>query len=174
MTQKIATVFLSTHHNENNPILGTGIFAHNATDTIPYHLLLHRLFLQQNHYPRLNTYTKDEKPCPNVHILVERNKKTIFANFWDVCQGLGRDRDHVAQYLIKELGTNGSFDQWGRLVVKGRFVARQIENAIKRYKKQYVVICSSCESRDTSLSKTETRALLLTVGNYCFYEAKLC
>lgn len=44
-----------------------------------------------------------------------------------------RQPEHVIQFLFAELGTSGSVDGNGRLVIKGRFQQKQIENVLRRY-----------------------------------------
>ena len=44
-----------------------------------------------------------------------------------------RTDEHVMQFLFAELGTNGSVDGSRRLVIKGRFQQKQIENVLRRY-----------------------------------------
>lgn len=41
--------------------------------------------------------------------------------------------EHVIQYLFAEMGTTGSVDGSGRLVIKGRFQQKQVENVLRRY-----------------------------------------
>ena len=41
--------------------------------------------------------------------------------------------EHVIQFLFAEMGTTGSVDGAGRLVIKGRFQQKQIENVLRRY-----------------------------------------
>lgn len=68
---------------------------------------------------------------PSIHR--EGNKKSIFANISDICKRMHRQPEHVIQYLFAELGTTGSVDGSGRLVIKGRFQQKQIENVLRRY-----------------------------------------
>lgn len=44
-----------------------------------------------------------------------------------------RSPEHVIQFLFSELGTSGSVDGSKRLVIKGRFQQKQIENVLRRY-----------------------------------------
>lgn len=44
-----------------------------------------------------------------------------------------RADEHVTQFLFAELGTSGSVDGSRRLVIKGRFQQKQIENVLRRY-----------------------------------------
>lgn len=63
----------------------------------------------------------------------EGNKKTIFANIPDICKRMHRQPEHVIQFMFAEMGTTGSVDGSGRLVIKGRFQQKQIENVLRRY-----------------------------------------
>ena len=41
--------------------------------------------------------------------------------------------EHVIAFLFAEMGTTGSVDGAGRLVIRGRFQQKQIENVLRRY-----------------------------------------
>ena len=66
-------------------------------------------------------------------IMREGNKKSIFANIPDICKRMHRQPEHVIQFMFAEMGTTGSVDGSGRLVIKGRFQQKQIENVLRRY-----------------------------------------
>ncbi|RIB23457.1 domain found in IF2B/IF5-domain-containing protein, partial [Gigaspora rosea] len=68
---------------------------------------------------------------PSVHR--EEMKKTIFTNISDICERMHRQPEHVIQFLFGELGTSGSIDGSQRLVIRGRFVQKQIETVLRRY-----------------------------------------
>jgi translation initiation factor 2 subunit 2 len=51
-------------------------------------------------------------------------KKTLWANFPEICAMMRRSPDHVFQFMIAELGTEGSIDGNKRLVIKGKFVPK--------------------------------------------------
>ncbi|KAF9531091.1 domain found in IF2B/IF5-domain-containing protein [Crepidotus variabilis] len=82
----------------------------------------------------------------------EGNKKSIFANVTDICRKMHRQPEHVIAFLFAEMGTTGSVDGAGRLVIRGRFQQKQIENVLRRYMVEYVT-CKTCKSPDTLLSK---------------------
>ncbi|RXW20855.1 hypothetical protein EST38_g4997 [Candolleomyces aberdarensis] len=82
----------------------------------------------------------------------EGNKKSIFANVTEICKKMHRQPEHVIQFLFAEMGTTGSVDGAGRLVIKGRFQQKQIENVLRRYLVEYVT-CKTCKSPDTLLTK---------------------
>ncbi|CAE6476148.1 unnamed protein product, partial [Rhizoctonia solani] len=87
---------------------------------------------------------------PSVHR--DGNKKTVFANISEICKRMHRQPDHVIQFLFAELGTTGSVDGSQRLVIKGRFQPKQLENVLRRYIVEYVT-CKTCKSPDTILTK---------------------
>jgi translation initiation factor 2 subunit 2 len=87
---------------------------------------------------------------PSIHR--EGNKKTIFANVTDICRRMHRQPEHVIQFLFAEMGTTGSVDGAGRLVIRGRFLQKQVENILRRYIVEYVT-CKTCKSPDTLLTK---------------------
>ena len=60
------------------------------------------------------------------------SKKTAFVNFDYICKLLHRQPQHVLQFLLAELGASGSIDGSNQLIIKGRFVQKQIENVLRR------------------------------------------
>ena len=113
---------------------GTGIWQHDATQSISYPLLLSRFFtLLHSHHPDLVSGGSKSYKIPPPQCLREGNKKTIFANIAEICKRMKRTDEHVMQFLFAELGTNGSVDGSRRLVIKGRFQQKQIENVLRRY-----------------------------------------
>ncbi|GAB1213739.1 translational initiation factor 2 beta [Aspergillus terreus] len=144
---------------------GTGIWAHDATQPIPYSLLVTRFFsLIQSHHPDLLSSGTKSYKIPPPQCLREGNRRTIFANIADICKRMKRSDDHVMQFLFAELGTSGSVDGSRRLVIKGRFQQKQIENVLRRYIVEYVT-CKTCRSPDTELNKGENRLYFVTCNS---------
>ena len=113
---------------------GTGIWSHDSTQPIPYSLLASRFFsLVQSHHPDLLSSGTKSYKIPPPQCLREGNRRTIFANISDIAKRMKRSDDHVMQFLFAELGTSGSVDGAKRLVIKGRFQQKQIENVLRRY-----------------------------------------
>lgn len=86
-------------------------------------------------------------------------KRTAFSNFGEICRSLKRQEKHLHQFLLAELGTNGSIDINSALIIKGRFQQKQIESVLRLYIKEYV-ICKTCRSADTTLQKEERLTVL--------------
>uniref|UniRef100_A0A0B7JZ40 Translation initiation factor IF2/IF5 domain-containing protein n=1 Tax=Bionectria ochroleuca TaxID=29856 RepID=A0A0B7JZ40_BIOOC len=145
--------------------VGTGIWSHDETKTINYSLLLNRFFsqLSQKNPDHALSGTRSYK-IPPPQCMREGNRKTVFANIADICKRMKRSEEHVTAYLFAELGTNGSVDGSRRLVIKGRFQQKQIENVVRKYIIEYVT-CKTCKSPDTELNKGENRLYFITCNN---------
>ncbi|OSC99327.1 eukaryotic translation initiation factor 2 beta [Trametes coccinea BRFM310] len=118
-----------------------------------YEELLHRFYAQLHaSNPTLLTSAGKRYTIAPPQIMREGNKKTIFANVSDICKRMHRQPEHVIQYMFAEMGTTGSVDGSGRLVIKGRFQQKQIEHVLRRYIVEYVT-CKTCKSPDTILTK---------------------
>ncbi|KAI8815445.1 domain found in IF2B/IF5-domain-containing protein [Cladochytrium replicatum] len=124
-----------------------------------YEELLTRVFkiIRLNNPELANKKQKITIPPPQVHR--EGTRKSVFANVVDIARRMHRTPEHVIQYLYAELGTTGSVDGSQRLVIRGRFQQKQIENVLKRYIVEYVT-CKTCKSADTILTK-ENRLFFL-------------
>lgn len=113
---------------------GTGIWSHDDEKPIKYELLLERFFAHlHSAHPDLMSSGSKSYVIPPPQCLREGNKKTIFANIPDICKRMKRSDEHVMQFIFAELGTSGSVDGNRRLVIKGRFQQKQIENVLRRY-----------------------------------------
>ena len=150
---------------DGDPIKGTGIWTHDDTKPINYESLLSRFFtLLHDSHPDLASSGGKSYKVPPPQCLREGNKKTIFANIADICKRMKRTDEHVTQFLFAELGTSGSVDGSRRLVIKGRFQQKQIENVLRRYIVEYVS-CKTCRSMDTELNKGENRLYFVTCNS---------
>ncbi|KAJ5520159.1 Translation initiation factor IF2/IF5 zinc-binding [Penicillium fimorum] len=144
---------------------GTGIWAHDATQAIPYSLLVSRFFsLIESHHPDLLSSGAKSYKIPPPQCLREGNRRTIFANIADICKRMKRSEEHCTQFLFAELGTSGSVDGSRRLVIKGRFQQKGIESVLRRYIVEYVT-CKTCRSPDTELNKGENRLYFVTCNS---------
>ncbi|KAH7148747.1 domain found in IF2B/IF5 [Dactylonectria macrodidyma] len=155
----------AAQEEEGDMDAGTGIWAHDETKPIVYTLLLNRFFSQlaQKNPDHALSGTKSYK-IPPPQCMREGNRKTVFANIADICKRMKRTEEHVTAYLFAELGTSGSVDGSRRLVIKGRFQQKQIENVVRKYIIEYVT-CKTCKSPDTELNKGENRLYFITCNN---------
>jgi len=85
-------------------------------------------------------------------VVREGSKRVVLTNFGEICKTLNRSMDHVYSFMLAEMGTTGSIDASSRMVIKGRFQPKAIEQIIRRYVGEYVS-CASCKSPATALQK---------------------
>ena len=85
-------------------------------------------------------------------VVREGSKRVVIINFGDICKTLNRSPEHVFSFMLAEMGTTGSIDASTRMVIKGRFPPKAVEQIIRRYVGEYVS-CSSCKSPNTVLQK---------------------
>ncbi|KAK9234489.1 domain found in IF2B/IF5-domain-containing protein [Lipomyces kononenkoae] len=125
----------------------------NSDREYSYEELLHRFFkILRTNNPELAGERGQRYKLPPPSVMREGNKKTIFANLKDIADRMHRPYEHVMQFLFAELGTSGSVDGNSRLVIKGRFQQKQLENVLRRYIMEYVT-CKTCKSSSTHLAK---------------------
>ena len=119
--------------------------------TYTYSQLLDRIVsaLQQNN-PELSEKRRNTVKPPQ--LMRVGTKKTLWVNFTEICKMMRRSQDHVFQYMLAELGTEGSIDAQQRLVIKGKFIPKYIEQLLRKYIIEYVT-CQMCRSFNTNLTK---------------------
>ena len=59
-------------------------------------------------------------------------KKTLWVNFQEICTMMQRSPQHVFQFFMAELGTEGSIDGNQRLVIRGKYVPKYIESLLRK------------------------------------------
>jgi translation initiation factor 2 subunit 2 len=79
-------------------------------------------------------------------------KKTAWANFVSNCKSINRNADKVMFFVLAELGTTGSIDTAGKLIIKGRFTSKHFESILSKYIREYVA-CSTCRYLNTHIRR---------------------
>lgn len=116
-----------------------------------YGELLDRIYnLIQTHNPDLVEKKRRNIKPPQLTLL--SSKKTLWVNFQEICTMMQRDPQHVYQFFMAELGTEGSIDGNERLVIRGKYVPKYIESLLRKYVVEYVT-CEMCRSPNTSLER---------------------
>mmetsp|Transcript_1812 Transcript_1812/g.2520 ORF Transcript_1812/g.2520 Transcript_1812/m.2520 type:complete len:228 (-) Transcript_1812:121-804(-) len=93
-------------------------------------------------------------------------KKTLWVNYQEICTMMRRNADHVFQFMMAELGTEGSIDGNKRLVIRGKFVPKYIESLLRKYILEYVA-CQMCRSFNTTLTKDSVSRLFFVQCQDC-------
>jgi translation initiation factor 2 subunit 2 len=118
-----------------------------------YDELLDRVVsLLQANNPELVEKKRTRIKPPQLQLL--SSKKTLWINFQEICSMMQRDPQHVYQFFMAELGTEGSIDGNQRLIIRGKYVAKYIESLLRKYVVEYVT-CEMCRSPNTDLVKDQ-------------------
>ncbi|MFB6269807.1 MAG: translation initiation factor IF-2 subunit beta [Halobacterium sp.] len=88
-----------------------------------------------------------EVPEPDVR---EEGNVTVYENFQETLDRLGREEDHVLKFLQNELGTSAQIDESGRARLTGEFRQRRVEAVLDEYVDTYVT-CPECGLPDTNI-----------------------
>ncbi|XP_026192886.1 eukaryotic translation initiation factor 2 subunit 2 [Cyclospora cayetanensis] len=80
------------------------------------------------------------------------SKKVAWINFKDICGIMHRPSEHVLQFVLAELGTEGSIAGDGQLVLKGKYGPKHIEALLRKYITEYVT-CQMCKSPNTTMTR---------------------
>eukprot|EP00922_Rhytidocystis_sp_ex-Travisia-forbesii_P064449 GHVS01095769.1.p2 GENE.GHVS01095769.1~~GHVS01095769.1.p2 ORF type:complete len:107 (-),score=10.19 GHVS01095769.1:258-578(-) len=65
---------------------------------------------------------------------------------------MNRAQDHVFQFVLAELGTEGSIAGDGQLVLRGKYGPKHIEGLLRKYITEYVT-CQMCKSPNTTMER---------------------
>lgn len=85
-------------------------------------------------------------------------KKTLWVNYHEICTMMQRPPEHVSQFFMAELSTEGNIDGSQRLVIRGKFVPKYIESLLRKYIVEYVT-CQMCRSPNTELTRDSSTRL---------------
>ncbi|MCK5107290.1 MAG: translation initiation factor IF-2 subunit beta [Nanoarchaeota archaeon] len=89
-----------------------------------------------------------EVPKAKGHI---QGNTTVINNFYQVVADLGRPKEHLMKFLLKELATRGDLTDKA-LLLKRKVNGVAVNEKIKKYAEEYV-ICPECGKPDTKIIK---------------------
>jgi len=110
--------------------------------------------------------TKKRHVMPPPQLIRVGTRKTMWANFNPIALCMHRQNEHLMSFVLAELGTEGSIDGNLRLVVKGRYVPKQLESLLKKYIMEYVT-CHMCRSPETTLTRDSVTRLFFLQCETC-------
>ena len=92
--------------------------------------------------------------------------RSAWINFVYTCNSLNRTTEHLQQFILAELGNDGSLGQENQLIIKGRYNSKHIQNLLAKYINEYV-LCTTCKSPTTTLTKDNSTRLQVMKCNVC-------
>jgi translation initiation factor 2 subunit 2 len=91
----------------------------------------------------------DRLTVPDPEVRPEGNV-TVYENFDETAERLGREPDDLLKFLQSELGTSAGIDESGRARLTGDFAAGRIADAVGSFVDTYVR-CDECGLPDTRI-----------------------
>eukprot|EP01069_Polyplicarium_translucidae_P001426 Polyplicarium_translucidae@DN1658_c0_g1_i2.p1 len=85
------------------------------------------------------------------------SRRTAWTNFSSICELLDREEEHVFQFVLSELGTEGSISKTC-LTLRGRYNTKHFESLLRKYITEYVT-CHMCKSGKTKLKRDPSTRL---------------
>lgn len=95
---------------------------------------------------------KERFEVPKVKGHIQGNR-TIISNFLQIADTLGRNRDHMLKFVLRELATPGEIKKSGSVIIGTKMPASRINEKIKRYAELFV-LCPECGKPDTKIEKS--------------------
>ena len=114
--------------------------------------------------PSVTEKTKISLKAPDVRKV--SGIKCVWVNFNDTCISLNREKEHFLNFILMELGTEGSIGGDYQLNLKGRYNNKHIESLLKKYVQEYVT-CKNCNSPNTILIKDNSARIQILRCNNC-------
>ena len=130
-----------------------------------YEFLYERICnLIKKNNPSVTEKTKISLKAPDVRKVT--GIKCVWVNFNDTCVSLNREREHFLNFILTELGTEGSIGGDYQLNLKGRYNNKHVESLLKKYVQEYVT-CKNCNSPNTTLRKDNSARIQILHCNNC-------
>ncbi|MBW2985133.1 translation initiation factor IF-2 subunit beta [Candidatus Woesearchaeota archaeon] len=93
---------------------------------------------------------KERFEVPKVKGHIQGNT-TVINNFHQIVQDLGRSKEQVLKFLLKELATPGDVTK-SALILRRKVSASSVNEKMQKYAKKFV-ICVMCGKPDTKVMK---------------------
>ena len=128
----------------------------NENEKFPYDTLLKRLYnLMKKENP--NSSTGGLK-IPNIQVGIVGKDRSCWMNFEKVANSLNRNLEHLFQYILSELGIEGTIGGENQANFKAKVTQISLQKVLTKYINDYVR-CPNCKSFKTILKKDQSTRL---------------
>ena len=94
---------------------------------------------------------------PTIQVSMVGNR-TCWMNFNDVAEALNRQAEHLFQYVLSELGSEGTIGGKNQATIKTRVTQSNLQKVLTKYINDYVR-CPNCKSFNTIIKKDQSTRL---------------
>jgi translation initiation factor 2 subunit 2 len=139
----------------------------DGTNEYPYEFLLDRITnLIKKHNPSMTDSVRGPLKIPVPIINKVGTSRSAWTNFAEVCSVLNRPTEHLYQFILAELGVEGSLGGESQFLLKGKYNNKHIESVLKKYVHDYLQ-CATCKSSSTVFKKDNSARLQVLSCNAC-------
>jgi len=132
-----------------------------------YEFLLDRITnLIKKHNPLITDSIRGPLKIPVPVINKVGTSRSAWQNFSEVCSVLNRPTEHLYQFILAELGVEGSLGGESQFLLKGKYNNKHIESVLKKYVHDYIQ-CATCKSSATVFKKDNSARLQVLSCNAC-------
>jgi len=110
-------------------------------------------------YSAFTDKVKKQTTVLPVPIISRGTNYVVFENFGKLCEMINRDKLHVHEFIMYELGTTISYNGDGQLVIRELFAPKRIQTIVANYCNMFV-LCKMCKGLDTSVIKEDRQTIL--------------
>lgn len=124
-----------------------------------YNFLLDRITnLIKKHNPNMTENVRGTIKIPPPNIVKAGSIRSAWTNFTEVCTALNRPTEHLFQFILAELGVEGSLGGESQFILRGRYNSKHVQSLLKKYVHDYIQ-CLNCKSSSTVLKKDNSARL---------------
>ncbi len=98
-----------------------------------------------------SVFKKERFEIPKVRGHIQGNR-TVISNFLQIASILGRDKDHMLKFVLRELAAPGEIKKSGSVIMGTKIPSSRINEKIKQYANLFV-FCPECGKPDTKLER---------------------
>ena len=134
-----------------------------------YEFLIDRIAKMLDQHNQGSDLNKNNLKISVPEIITIGKTKSAWVNFDKFVNALNRPRDHLLNYVLGELGVQGTIGGENQIIIKMKVNKKDIENVLRKYIHDYVQ-CSNCKSFRTVIRKDPSTRLQKIYCESCFAE----
>ena len=134
-----------------------------------YEFLIDRIAKMLDQHNQGSDLNKNNLKISVPEIITIGKTKSAWVNFDKFVNALNRPHDHLLNYVLGELGVQGTIGGENQIIIKMKVNKKDIENVLRKYIHDYVQ-CSNCKSFRTVIRKDPSTRLQKIYCESCFAE----
>jgi translation initiation factor 2 subunit 2 len=134
-----------------------------------YEFLIDRIAKMLDQHNQGSDLKKNNLKISVPEIITIGKTKSAWVNFDKFVNALNRPHDHLLNYVLGELGVQGTIGGENQIIIKMKVNKKDIENILRKYIHDYVQ-CSNCKSFRTVIRKDPSTRLQKIYCESCFAE----